>query len=235
MLLSNESTFLGLLNAMQLAFIECNNISVNLSLRIKNKETLVILPTYAATGRWVINYWLSGNKVGRHGFKKYYESLRKIKKFSSSLDYLVYSSQKEEGTSKYKFFTNICEFLINDLPTIAELQCNNTETIKSIKNMSKRLSSEYNNFLSSVDMTLKIMRGSYDYNCKPINKDKPKKQESSLGEQYQIVEQIVNTQLEQLKPYLTKDQLAQFRTKLSKSDNKLSLLTEFMNSIELPF
>lgn len=235
MLLSNESTFLGLLNAMQLAFIECNKISTDLSLRIRNKEELVILPTYASTGRWINNYWLSGNKVGRNGFKKYYESLRKIKHFNSSLDSLVYSAQKDEGTSKYKFFNEICVFLFHDLPTISNTYCHNHETAQSIRRMSSRLSKEYENFSNAVDMTQKIMRGAYDYDCKPVVKEKSEKKSPTFGQQYQSIEQIINEQLKFLSSYMSKDEIAKLRSKLAKSDNKLRMLDEEMKNIELPF
>lgn len=231
--MKNNSVYLVLLVAQQEAHIACTTISSMLkeNLRATNKDP-VILPVYSATGRWVNTHWLSGNKVGRHGYKSYYESLKHITKYSGVLDTLAYVADSEAGTSKYKFFNEIVTFLYTDFVTLAGQHCKDVEIAASILRAGNRLKSEHERLLSLIALTISVMRGKDE--AKAAAKAQPKK-ENLVGQQQVQIEQIVNMQLATLASCMPKDEVAALRTRIMRADNKLKALQEAMSTIELPF
>lgn len=231
--MKHESVFLTLLNAQQRAFAECAALESTLSQRLESKLDPVILSVYAATGRWVNSYWLAGNKIGRHGYKHVYEELKRITKYNGILDKLVYVAEHDKGTSKYKFFNCICEFLYTDLVSLSDKFCKDTEVINSIKSTGVRLQSRHDLFLKVIDTTIKVMRGDSKDSKDPVI-DKTLKP-STAPTQRALVEEIVNQQLQFLSSQIDKTTLFNIRNHVMKSDNKLKALQEELSKIELPF
>lgn len=231
--MKHESVFLTLLNAQQRAFSECASLERSLTLRLDSKSDPVILPVYAATGRWVNSYWLAGNKVGRHGYKHVYEELKKLSKYNGMLDKLVYVAERDAGTSKYMFFNCICEFLYTDLVSLTNKFCKEPEITNSINATATRLKDRHALLLEVIDRTIKVMRSSLPNSKDDVIKETTKP--SMAPSQQVLVENIVNQQLQYLSSHLDKDTLFVIRNKVMKSDNKLKVLQSELSKIELPF
>lgn len=229
--MNNASIFLTLLNAQQEAFIACTSISSMLSDNLKETDSdPVILPVYAATGQWVNTYWLSGNKVGRNGYKGAYEALKQLSKYAGNVDCLVYVAQRDSGTSKYSFFNEIIRFLSRDLISLSARYCNDVEIASSILQTGNRLKSQHEALLLLIDKTIKVMRGKDEE-----DKAERKPKSNIVGQQQVLVEDIVNDQLAMLSKYIEKDIIKSIRSIVMKSDNKLQALRREIDKVELPF
>lgn len=229
--MNNSSIFLTLLNAQQEAFIACTTISSMLSENLKAKDSdPVILPVYSATGRWVNTYWLSGNKIGRNGYKGAYEALKQLSKYAGNVDCLVYVAQRDSGTSKYSFFNEILSFLYTDFISLSSTHCKDIEIAASILSTGNRLKVEHMRMLDLIDRTIKTMRGK---NIDETPKETPKS--NIVGEQQVQVEEIVNQQLSSLSRFIDKDTISHVRAIVAKSDNKLMTLRNELDKLDLPF
>ncbi len=230
--MNNNSVFFKLLNAQQEAMMTCVSISKMLKDNLAaNEKDPVILPVYSATGRWVNQYWLSGNKVGRHGFKGAYEQLKSLAKYTGPIDALKYVAERDKGDSKYEFFNCILLFLYTDFVDIAASLCKDVELASSIMTIAKRLKFEHETLGMLISQTIDVMRGK-DEKLKEI---KPKQKNVVVKEQQMQVEEIVNMQLDTLRRIMHKDVVARIRTVVMRSDNKLKALKEELDKIELPF